>query len=102
MGKKLFQANCAACHLADGKGVEGVFPPLVGSDYIANDIHKAIEPVVNGLSGPLTVNGKSYNSVMPRQALTDAEAAAVITYVYKVLNNSDLEVTSEDVKKVRK
>lgn len=101
-GKKLFQANCAACHLSDGKGVEGVFPPLVNSDYFANDIHKAIDPVVNGLSGPLTVNGKNYNSVMPRQALTDAEAAAVITYVYKVLNNSDKDVTSEDVKKVRK
>lgn len=102
LGEKLFQVNCVACHLADGKGVEGVFPPVANSDYIAKNPEKAIDAVVNGLTGELTVNGIKYNSVMPRQALTDAETAAVLNFVYKNLNKSDTQVTAEQVKKIRK
>lgn len=102
LGKKLFQANCAACHLPDGKGVEGVFPPLAGSDYFSKDISKAIGPVVNGLSGEIMVNNKKYNSVMPKTALTDAEAAAVLTFVFQTLNDKKTVVTADEVKKIRK
>lgn len=102
MGEKLYQVNCAACHLADGKGVAGVFPPVAGSDFISKSPEKAIGAVVNGLSGEITVNGVKYNSVMPRQALTDAETAAVLNFVYSAMNGSDMRVTAEQVKKARK
>lgn len=102
LGEKLYKTNCAACHLNDGIGVAGIFPPLKNSDYLIKDISKAIDPVVNGLSGEITVNGKKYNSVMPKQALTDAETAAVLNYVYQTLNGSKTSVKAEDVKKVRK
>ena len=102
MGEKLYQVNCAACHLADGKGVAGVFPPVAGSDFIAKSPEKAIGSVVNGLSGEITVNGVKYNSVMPRQALTDAETAAVLNFVYSTMNGSDTRVTAEQVKEARK
>lgn len=101
LGEKLYQTNCAACHLNDGKGVAGIFPPVANSDYFTGDINKTIHPVVNGLSGEITVNGNKYNSVMPKQALTDAEAAAVLTYVYQTMNNQKTRVTADDVKKVR-
>jgi nitrite reductase (NO-forming) len=58
--------------------------------------------VVNGLSGEITINGIKYNSVMPRQALTDAETAAVLNFVYSTMNGSDMRVTAEQVKKARK
>jgi nitrite reductase (NO-forming) len=102
LGEKLYQTNCAACHLNDGKGVAGIFPPVANSDYFTGDINKTIHPVVNGLSGEITVNGVKYNSVMPKQALTDAEAAAVLTYVYQTMNNKKTRITAEDVKKARK
>jgi nitrite reductase (NO-forming) len=102
LGKKLYEVNCAACHLADGKGVQAVFPPLVGSDYIDGNPDKAIHALVNGLSGKLTVNGVEYNSVMPKQSLTDAEAAAVLNYVYQSMNGKDVTITPEQVKKQRK
>ncbi len=102
LGKKLFQVNCAACHLSDGKGVSAVFPPLVNSDFIKGKPDKAINAVVNGLSGELTVNGVKYNSVMPKQALTDAEVAAVVNYIFKEMNGTNAEVTPEQVKKIRK
>lgn len=102
LGEKLYQTNCAACHLNDGKGVAGIFPPVANSDYFTGDINKTIHPVVNGLTGEITVNGVKYNSVMPKQALTDAEAAAVLTYIYQTMNNKKTRITAEDVKKARK
>lgn len=102
LGAKLYQTNCAACHLNDGKGVAGIFPPVANSDYFTGDINKTIHPVVNGLTGEITVNGVKYNSVMPKQALTDAEAAAVLTYIYQTMNNKKTRITAEDVKKARK
>ena len=101
-GEKLYQVNCAACHLADGKGVAGVFPPVASSDFIAKNPEKAIGAVVNGLTGEITVNGVKYNSVMPKQALTDAEVAAVLNYVYTKMNASETRVTAEQVSKIRK
>lgn len=101
LGEKLYQTNCTACHLADGKGVAGIFPPVANSDYFAGEISKTIHPVVNGLSGEITVNGNKYNSVMPKQALTDAETAAVLTYIYQTMNNQKTRITADDVKKVR-
>src|SRR5438874_13316798 len=32
-GKKIFLANCATCHQANGLGVPGQYPPLAGSEF---------------------------------------------------------------------
>ena len=45
-GEKLFVANCAACHQVTGKGLPGAFPPLVASDYFADDPMKAVLAVL--------------------------------------------------------
>jgi nitrite reductase (NO-forming) len=36
-GKPSSQGTCSTCHQADGKGIEGVFPPLAGSDFLMAD-----------------------------------------------------------------
>ncbi|MBP9709163.1 MAG: nitrite reductase, copper-containing [Oligoflexales bacterium] len=100
MGKVSYDANCAACHQVDGKGVPGAFPPLANSDYLNKDIKQAISAVKNGLNGPITVNGEKYNSVMPALGLSDEEIANVLTYVYSVWGNSKKVVTPADVKAV--
>src|SRR5690606_34459177 len=33
-GKQAYEANCAACHQPDGKGLAGAFPPLAASDWL--------------------------------------------------------------------
>ncbi len=62
---------------------------------------RAIDAVVHGLSGPITVNGKKFNGVMPALQLNDREVAAVITYINNSWGNEGEEVTLEDVQKVR-
>lgn len=101
-GKKVYEKTCQACHQADGKGVEGAFPPLAGSDFFASDKMKLVSNVVNGIEGEITVNGKKYNTAMPKQVVTDEEAANVATYVLNSFGNSGGEVSAEEVKSIKK
>lgn len=101
-GKKVYLTSCFACHLQDGKGLPGVFPPLAGSDYLKEDKQRAIRVTLRGLSGPITVNGVAYNNVMPPQDLTDDQAADVLTYVMNTWGNSFGTVSADEVKQVRR
>jgi nitrite reductase (NO-forming) len=61
-----------------------------------------MEIVLNGLSGPITVNGQPYNSVMPPMSqLNDDEIANILTYTLNSWGNSNGVVTAEEVAKVR-
>jgi len=101
LGKQLYSRTCFACHQAEGQGILGAFPPLANSDYLNQDVNRAIDVVIRGKSGEITVNGVKYNSVMTTQVLTDEEVANVLTYVYSSWGNSEKVVTSDMVKKVR-
>ena len=72
-----------------------MFPPLAKSDYIAKPTRRRIADVVlHGLTGPVTVNGKDYNSVMPPMSqLTDDEIANIATYVLNSWGNPGGRVT---------
>ncbi|WP_271393899.1 copper-containing nitrite reductase [Aequorivita sinensis] len=100
-GKDKYMATCVACHQANGQGIEGAFPPLANADYLNADVDRAIDIVLNGKSGEITVNGKKYNSVMTAQALSDEDVANVLTYVYNSWGNNKTDVTPEMVKAVR-
>lgn len=101
LGKNLYNSTCFACHGSQGQGVADVFPPLAKADYLNADVDRAIDIVLNGKSGEITVNGVKYNSVMPAQGLSDEETASVLTYIYNNWNNNGTEVTPEMVNKVR-
>lgn len=102
MGADVFKSLCQACHQADAKGMKGVFPPLANSDFFADDPLKAVNVVLHGLSGQVVVNGQTFNSAMPAQALSDEEIANVVTYIINNYNNKGGEVLPEQVSKIRK
>jgi nitrite reductase (NO-forming) len=80
----------------------GVFPPLAGSDYLMADKRRAIEIVLNGLTGPVTVSGEEFNSVMPPMSqLTDDGIANILTYVLNSWGNEDGTVSALEVAEVR-
>jgi len=79
-------ARCAACHLPTGAGVPGSYPSLrVDARALAMNPEGRrylVQAVVKGLSGPITVEGKTYRGTMPMQAgMDDATVAGVLTYV---------------------
>ena len=101
-GGKIFSAHCTACHQASGQGLTGAFPPLAGSDYLAGGTGVAVAAVLNGLSGPITVNGTDYNAVMPNLSyLSDSDVADVVTFVMNSWDNPGGEVSSGEVAAVR-
>jgi nitrite reductase (NO-forming) len=58
--------------------------------------------VLNGLTGPVKVNGQDYASVMPPMSqLTDDEVANILTYVKNDFDNGGGRVTKDEVAKVR-
>jgi nitrite reductase (NO-forming) len=101
-GQALFAGTCSVCHQNNGAGLPGVFPPLAKSDFLSGDLKRAIGVVINGLSGPVTVNGQPYNSVMPPMSqLNDDEIANILSYVMNSWGNPGGAVSKEDVQKVR-
>ncbi|MFT3869496.1 MAG: cytochrome c [Nibricoccus sp.] len=106
-GKKLYNTVCAACHQATGMGVPGAFPPLAKSDWANGSEERVIRILLHGLSGPITVNGSNFNSVMPAIGpgsgynFTDEKIAYVLTYVRQEWGNSAPAITPEKVKEIR-
>ncbi|MGR8978904.1 MAG: copper-containing nitrite reductase [Gammaproteobacteria bacterium] len=100
-GRRVYAQACTACHQPKGVGIPGVFPPLAGADYLNEEVKRAIHAVINGLSGPITVNGVQYNSVMPATDLSDESAANVLTYVYSQWGNAGAVVTPEQIRAER-
>jgi cytochrome c oxidase subunit 2 len=77
-GEKVYAANCAACHKADGTGA-GPIKPLAGSAIVQDaDKSKQIQIVLHGAA----------NGAMPAwKQLSDTEIAAVITYTKNAWSN---------------
>ena len=100
-GKKVYLTSCFACHMATGEGMPNVFPPLAKSDFLKADKDRAIKAILKGLSGPISVNGKPYNNMMPPQEVSDDQAADVLTYVMNEWGNDFGTVIPADVKRVR-
>ncbi|MFO1376532.1 MAG: cytochrome D1 domain-containing protein [Steroidobacteraceae bacterium] len=101
-GETTFKAACMACHQADGKGLPGAFPPLAGSDYLLKDKARAVATVVHGRTGPITVNGQKFDSVMPPMSqLSDEDIANVLTFVSNNWGNKGFRVAAVEVAKER-
>jgi len=84
-GAELYQQNCAACHGKDGAGVPGAFPPLKGNPNAADPGYVA-QVIRQGKSGPITVNGQTYNGTMPPFGqLSDAYVKTLADYVATTL-----------------
>jgi nitrite reductase (NO-forming) len=97
-GQRIFSQVCAACHQANAEGLPQVFPPLAKSDFLMADKKRAIDILLQGKSGQITVNGKTYDGVMPQLSLDDASIASVLTYVRNSFGNSGDPVTIDEVK----
>jgi mono/diheme cytochrome c family protein len=100
-GRQIYQ-RCAVCHQATGLGLPGAFPPLAGSEWTTTEnVAVPIRIVLRGLQGAVTVKGQRFNSAMPaygtNQPLSDAEVAAVLTYVRSAWGNTASAVTGEQV-----
>lgn len=104
-GKKIFSANCATCHQANGIGVAGQYPPLAKSEWVNGGTKRLGMILLKGLQGPLTVAGAKYGTAVMQpweKTLTDAKIADVLTYIRQDWGNTGGPVTAEGLAALRK
>jgi len=102
-GKRVFATICLVCHQVNGEGIEEKYPPLAGSELATDDDGKIIRIILHGLTGPVEVQGTTFEGLMPPwgPTLKDAEIAAVATYVRSAWGNSAAPVTVARVAAIR-
>lgn len=81
-GAAIFNATCATCHMADGGGVPFLQPSIKGSAWISNPDPQYLLSLILRGSVVLGEGAQAYeNDMAPQSHLSDAEIAAVATYV---------------------
>ncbi len=101
-GKDVYVTYCMSCHMEQGEGLEGAYPPLAKSDYLMADKKRSILQVINGANGEIKVNGVVYNGEMPGVDITDQEVSDVLNYIRNSFGNKGAAVTPAEVKASRK
>ena len=100
-GKQVYDTVCGICHGTDGLGKPGQAPPLAGSEWvIAKGSNRLTRIPLAGLNGSMQVGGKGWNMAMAPMgaALSDADLAAVLTYIRSAWGNQAGEVNADNVK----
>lgn len=102
-GAKIYNNFCASCHLSNGEGIKGVFPPLKDSDWLREKQEESIHAIKFGIRGPIEVNGVAYDNLMPDLGLSDSEVADVMNYINNAWGNNYGEpLTEEEVAAIEK
>lgn len=107
LGGRLYEQHCADCHGADGRGAgdgqRPAYPPLAGNRTLTmREPVNAIRIVLNGGFPPATAgNPRPYGMPPFSPVLSDAEAAAVVSYVRASWGNAAPEVTTAEVNRYR-
>jgi len=101
-GATLYAAVCAACHQVDGKGLEGLAPPLLDSEWVLGPSDRPVKIVLHGVRGPIQVLGKTHTGDMPPLGiLPDEQIAAILTYVRRAWGHTASPVEIGEVTRIR-
>lgn len=98
-GATVYNNFCAQCHLSGGEGIPETFPPVNKADWLYDKREESIRAIKYGLSGPIEVNGKPYNNLMPNLYLEDQEVVDVMNYMLTAWDNQMTEPV--DLKEVQ-
>lgn len=103
VGRRLFLKTCVRCHEPDGKGLVNEIPPLAGSPWIKGEPNLMIKVVLHGVMGGITIDGEGFVGEMRGfgERFSEAEIAAVISYVREVFGGGAGAVTVQTVSRVR-
>jgi mono/diheme cytochrome c family protein len=103
-GQTVYEAHCANCHAADGRGMPPEYPPLAGNQSI--QMESAVNPVrmvLNGGFPPGTAgNPMPYGMPPFAQTLSDDEVAGVVTYIRAAWGNRGSAISARQANELRK
>lgn len=99
-GRVIYTDICAACHQGSGLGDDGLAPPLRYSPWLLEDKATPIRIVLGGLSGPIEVQGKTWDLEMPVYDAEPEDVAAVLTYARREWGHGAEPITAADVEAI--
>ena len=101
-GETIYALHCTNCHMSEGEGLKGAFPPLAKSDYLMADKHRSIRIILQGIQGKIMVNEVEDQMPMPPLVyLSDEHIRDVLNYVRNSWGNEGEEVSLKEVVKMR-
>ncbi|MDP3545765.1 MAG: cytochrome c [Phreatobacter sp.] len=102
-GRAIYADNCSACHRSDGSGVPRLFGPLAGSNKVKDPNPTTLIRIV--LEGARSVPTQARPTPLSMPAynwkLTDAQIAAVLSFVRSNWGNAAPPVTEDSVRSLR-
>lgn len=102
-GKVLYANICGTCHQPSGLGMEGLAPPLLGSDWVLGSETRLAHIALRGVRGPIVVNKTNYDLEMPGLfAIPDDQLANILTYIRREWGHEASAVDPATVAKARK
>ncbi|HAJ11358.1 MAG TPA: alcohol dehydrogenase, partial [Comamonadaceae bacterium] len=103
LGGRLYEQHCADCHGAQGQGAPDAYLPLAGNRAVGmTSSVNTLQAILSGGFPPSTAaHPQPYGMPPFRPLLSDAEIAAVATYVRQSWGNRASPVSSLDVQRVR-
>lgn len=97
-GERIYSIHCENCHMKDGKGLEELYPPLAGSDYLSNRGADIACLIRYGANEPMLVNGVEYHNLMPaNKQLKLVEIANLLNYVNQAWENNNKFINIKEI-----
>ena len=104
-GARAFASSCSSCHGSGGQGLPGLGPSLQGSEWLLGEEDVPIRIILDGLTGPITVDGEVWDLTMPghreNPKMTDTEISALLTWIRRQWGHGADPVSPETVQRVR-
>ena len=103
LGARLYEAQCAQCHGKQGEGQADAYPALAGNRAVQmTPSHNLVLSVLQGGYGPSTQGRPQPHGMPPFQlVLSDAELAAVLSYIRNAWGNQASALSEFDINKFR-
>jgi mono/diheme cytochrome c family protein len=103
LGQRIYRNQCAQCHGEQGEGAGTAYPALAGHRTVTmNSSANLVRVIISGGFPPTTPgNPRPFGMPPLGQSLSDADIAAVASYVRSAWGNSAPAVQPLDVQKVR-
>jgi nitrite reductase (NO-forming) / hydroxylamine reductase len=101
-GETAYRQYCQACHQVGGAGVPRVFPPMANNPNVAGNPEFVAQVIIEGIRGPIEVNGVQYNGVMPPMGyINNRVIADLVNFIEMEWGDGGKKLSAEDVEALR-
>jgi mono/diheme cytochrome c family protein len=101
-GQKLYARHCLSCHQADGHGVPNLQPPIAGGTWVKGDARAlALFVMTGGFDSESRKQSENSNVMPPFAQLSDADLAALLTFIRAKFGGGASPVSEAEVAESR-